>query len=211
MSLCIFHNQHLTWRHVFRDVKWICDTGKLGRVVIDVLHGDVQPHVWRLFSVICTHQEGVFWTPLPVQLLCGDQITRFRINAEAVICPTDDGVCDKGVGTLRWRREMNISETKGLGSTGDVYFAELWVPRPQWKKNIMITSIKATVAGRKSDCLPHVNVSRLQIKQPNCLSWMKPFRVTSSQGYNIKERLVGPKNVEHIKRKKIGRVTAWPA
>lgn len=70
-------------------------------MVVDVLDGDVQPHVGRLFSVVCTHQKGVFGTPLPVQLLGGDQVTGFRIDPKAVICPADDGVRHESVGTLR--------------------------------------------------------------------------------------------------------------
>ena len=101
-----FANHDLTRRHVFGDIKWICNAGELGRVVVDVLHGDVQPHVRRLFPIVCTHQQGVFRTPLPIQLLGGDQITRFGVNPKAVICSTDDGVCHKSIGTLRRRQKM---------------------------------------------------------------------------------------------------------
>lgn len=94
----------LTWRHVLGDIKRIRDPGELGRVVVDVLDGDVKPHVGRLFPVVCAHQEGIFWTALPIQLLGGDQISGLGVDPEAVICPADDGVRHKSIGTLRWRQ-----------------------------------------------------------------------------------------------------------
>lgn len=96
----------LTRCHVFGDIKRIRNTGELGRVVIDVLDGDVQPHVRRLLPVVCAHQKGVLGTPLPIQLLGGDQVTGFGINPKAVVGAADDGVRHKSVRALRRRQKM---------------------------------------------------------------------------------------------------------
>lgn len=95
----------LTRCRVFGDVKRVRDTGELGRVVIDVLDGDVQPHVRRLFPVVCAHQKGVLGAPLPIQLLGGDQVSGFGINPKAVVGAADDGVRHKSVRALRQRQK----------------------------------------------------------------------------------------------------------
>lgn len=74
-------------------------------MVVDVLHGDVQPHVGRLLPVVGAHQKGVFGAALPVQLLGGDQIAGLGVDAKAVVCPADDGVRDESVGTLERSRK----------------------------------------------------------------------------------------------------------
>ena len=90
-----------TWCHVFGDIKGVRGAGELGRVVVDVLDGDVQPHVGRLLPVVSAHQEGILRPAFPIQFLGGDQIPGLRVDPEALVRPTDDGVGHKSVGTLR--------------------------------------------------------------------------------------------------------------
>lgn len=91
-----------TWCHVLRNIKRIGSTGKFGCVVIDVLDCDVEPHIRRLLSIICTHKEWVFGAAFPIQFFGGDQITRFGVDPETVICPTNDGVGHQSIWTL-WK------------------------------------------------------------------------------------------------------------
>lgn len=99
-------NKGLTCCHVLGDVKRVGRSGELGHVVVDVLDGDVQPHVGRLLPVVGSHQEGVFRPPLPVQLLGGDQVAGFGVDPEAVVRPADDGVGHESVRTLRGRQKI---------------------------------------------------------------------------------------------------------
>ena len=70
-------------------------------MVVDVLHGDVQPHVGRLLPVVRAHQQGIFGAALPVQLLGGDQVSGLRVDPETVVRPADDGVGHQRVWTLK--------------------------------------------------------------------------------------------------------------
>lgn len=100
-----FGGGSVTWRRVLGDVEGICEAGELWRVVVDVLDGDVQPHVRRLPPVVGADQQGVLGAALTVQLLGGHQVTWFGVDAEAVVGPADDGVGDQSVGTLQGRRQ----------------------------------------------------------------------------------------------------------
>lgn len=99
-----FGGGSFTWRRVLGDVEGIREAGELGRVVVDVLDGDVQPHVRRLPPVVGADQQGVLGAPLAVQLLGGHQVARFGVDAEAVVRPADDGVGDQSVGTLQGKK-----------------------------------------------------------------------------------------------------------
>lgn len=100
-----FWDENVTWRRVLRDVEGIREAGELWRVVVDVLDGDVQPHVRRLPPIVSADQQGVLGAPLAIQLLGGHQVARFGVNAETVVRPADDGVGDESVGTLQGGRQ----------------------------------------------------------------------------------------------------------
>lgn len=75
-------------------------------MVVDVLDGDVEPHVRRLLPVVGSHQQGVTGAAFPVQLLGGDQVARLGVDPKTVVGTADDGVRHQSIWALEVERKI---------------------------------------------------------------------------------------------------------